>query len=150
MLLAGYRLRVLVAAQNVFVELHVSPAIISEEVGEALGRRQHLVMDVVDIDIDADCADDTELLPNDRNRRAFEATRADVEFVVELVLPKIYAAHEIDQELGRSHSHDAARDLTALDRGDGMRRVRKVVHENLDTHIREGATDQPRDVAVVL
>ena len=66
------RLGVLVLAQNIFVELHVGPEKILEPGLDPLPIFQDFFGDVVRVNIDADPADDPEILAFDWDRRAFE------------------------------------------------------------------------------
>ena len=57
MALAGLGLAVLVLAENVLIEVHVGVAVLAEEFRGALGGREHVVVDVIDVDVDTDGAD---------------------------------------------------------------------------------------------
>jgi len=148
--LAGLGLAVFVLAEDVLVEMHVRMTVLAEEVRGALGRGQHVVVDVIDVDVDADGADHPEVPAQDGDGRALEAPRADPELVVELVLVLIHAPHQIDEQRRRAHLERAPGDLAALDRGDRAGRIGEIVHQHLDPHVRKGAAEEPGDVAVVL
>lgn len=55
--LAGERQAILLLAENVLIELDVSLAVLRQEGGGVLDGLQHLVAHVVDVDVDADGAD---------------------------------------------------------------------------------------------
>src|ERR1051326_8576242 len=98
--LALSRLGVLVLAKNIFIELHVRSAKVCEPHFDSLAIFQHLLGDVVRVDIDADCAHDAEFLSFNRDRRAFEFSGADVELVVQFVLVEQLPTFEINLQIG--------------------------------------------------
>src|SRR5215472_19180889 len=106
--LATLGLAVLVLAENVLIEVRVRVAVLAEEVRGALGRGQHVVVDVIDVDIDADGADYAVCTAQDGDRRAFETAGADPELVVELVLVLIHAPHQVDEQRRRTHLERAS------------------------------------------
>src|SRR5947208_16759149 len=85
MTLALERLRIFVLAQNIFVELHLGAKEVLEPSFDPLSILQHFLRDVISVNVDANRADDSEFFSLDRNRRAFEFSRADVQFIVQLV-----------------------------------------------------------------
>src|SRR6266436_7155284 len=78
-------LGVFVLAQNILVELHVGAKKVLEPRFDALPIFQHLFGDVISVDIDADRANDSEFLSLDRDRCAFEFSRADVQLVIQFL-----------------------------------------------------------------
>ncbi len=76
---------VFVFAQNIFVELHFGAAEILEERFDAFLALYHFVGEIVYIDIDADRAHDAEFLVINRDGRAFEFSRSDIQLIVQLV-----------------------------------------------------------------
>ena len=99
MSLAFQDLSVLVFAQNIFTKRHVSAAKRLEEGFDALFILHHVISQIVDVDIDADRAHDTELLAINGDGCAFEFPRPDIEFVIEFIFILNLALLEIDQQL---------------------------------------------------
>src|SRR6266481_9926815 len=97
--LALLRLCVFVLAQNIFVELHLGAKEVLEPSFDPLSILQHFLRDVIGVNVDANRADDSEFLSFDRNRRAFEFSRADLQLVVQLVLVQELATFQIYQQI---------------------------------------------------
>ena len=97
--LALERIRIFVLAQNIFVEVHLGTKEVLEPSFDPLSILQHFLRDVISVNVDANRADDSEFLSFDRNRRAFEFSRADVQLVVQLVLVEELAAFQIYQQI---------------------------------------------------
>ena len=72
MALAFLGLGEFILAQNIFAQLHVGPANIFEERFDVLLVLHYVIGQIVYIDIDADRADDSELLPINRDGRALK------------------------------------------------------------------------------
>ncbi len=60
---------------------------------------QHLLADVIGVDIDADRANNSEFLSFDRDGRAFEFSRADVQLVIHFVFVKELPAFEVNEQV---------------------------------------------------
>src|SRR5262245_47506504 len=97
MLPSGESLLILVLAQDVLVERHIGLVIGPEELRNPIGGGEDMVLDVVDVDIDADRADNAKLLSQDGDCRAFEFPRADVQLIIELVLAQIHPPPKVNQ-----------------------------------------------------
>ena len=78
--------RVFVLAQDILIELHVGAKKVLEPRFDSLSIFQDFLADVIRVDVDADRADDSEFLSLNRDRRAFEFSRAEVQFVIQFVL----------------------------------------------------------------
>jgi hypothetical protein len=96
------RLRVLVFAQNVFIKLHVRAKKVLEPRFDALSIFQDFFSDVISIDIYANRTYNSEFFSFDRDRGAFEFSRADVQLVVQLFLVQELAAFQINQQVCRA------------------------------------------------
>src|SRR5437763_14915657 len=99
MTLALERLRIFVLAQNIFFELHLGPKEVLEPSFDPLSILQHFLGDVISVNVDANRADDSEFLSFDRNRRALEFSRADVQLVVQLILVQELPTFQIYQQI---------------------------------------------------
>ena len=99
MAFAFQRLLVFVAAENVFVELHLGAAEGLEEVLHLLGVVHHFFGEIIGIDVDADGADDTVFFPDDRDRGALELSGADVQLVIELIFVRDLALLQVDDQV---------------------------------------------------
>ena len=97
--LALLRLCVFVLAQNIFIELHVGSKKVLKPSFDPLSILKHFLGDVISVDVDANRANDSEFLSFDRNRGAFEFSRADVQLVVQLVLVQELPTFQIDQQI---------------------------------------------------
>src|ERR1700674_2096463 len=82
--LAGQCQTVLLLAERVLIQPDVRLAVARQEGRGVLDRLQHLVADIVDVDVDTDGADHSVAAAHDRDRGALEAPRADIELVVHL------------------------------------------------------------------
>ena len=76
--LALLRLCVFVLAQNIFVELHLGAKKVLEPCLDPLSILKHFLGHVIRVDVDTNRADDSEFLSFNRDRGAFEFSRADV------------------------------------------------------------------------
>src|SRR5438552_15018870 len=84
--LAFHRLGVLILTQDVFIQLHVGSAEIFEPCFDPLFTLHHFFGEIICIDVDANRADNAEVLSQNRNGSALEPARANLELVVQLVL----------------------------------------------------------------
>jgi hypothetical protein len=66
---------------------------------DPLSILKHFLGHVIRVDVYANRANDSEFLSFDRNRRAFEFSRADVQLVVQLVLIQELATFQINQQI---------------------------------------------------
>ena len=60
---------------------------------------QHFLGDVIGVDVDADCANDSKLLSLNGNRGAFEFSRTDVQLIIQFVFVQELTAFEVDQQI---------------------------------------------------
>src|SRR5260370_21707724 len=93
------RLRVYVLAQNVLVELRVGEKKVSKPRFDSLLVSQHVLGDVIGVDVDANRANDSKFLSFDWDRRAFEFSRANVQLVIQFFFVKKLAAFEVDEQV---------------------------------------------------
>jgi hypothetical protein len=93
------RLCVFVLAQNIFIELHVGSKKILEPRLDALSILKHFLGDVIRVDVYANRANDSEFLSFDRDRGAFEFSRADVQLVIQFVFVQELPALEVNEQI---------------------------------------------------
>ena len=93
------RLCVFVLAQNIFVELHVGVQKVLEPGFDPLSILKHFLGDVIRVDVYANRANDSEFLSFDRDRGAFEFSRADVQFVIQFVFVQELPALEVNEQI---------------------------------------------------
>src|SRR4029453_13527806 len=98
--LALERIRIFVLAQNIFIELYVGAKEVLEPSFDPLSILQHFLRDVISVNVDTNRADDSEFLSFDRNRRAFEFSRADVQLVIQFVFVQELPALEVNEQIG--------------------------------------------------
>src|SRR5437016_4398901 len=101
---------------------------------------------VVRVDVDADRADDPEVLALDWDRRAFEFTAANVELVVQFVF--VFSAFEINQQI-RSAVAQTPPGHVVFQGNERMRRVGQIMQQNLYARVRKRFPDQPNHPLVV-
>ena len=97
--LALLRLCVFVLAQNIFIELHVGSKEVLEPSFDPLSILKHFLGHVIRVDVDANRANDSELRSFDRDRGAFEFSRADVQFVIQFVFVQELPVLEVDKQI---------------------------------------------------
>src|SRR2546421_6108133 len=104
---------------------------------------------MVRIDVDADPADNSELLALDRYACAFEFSRADIQLVIQFVLVQKLPTFEVDQEIGGSVTQMSTGDIV-FERNQRMRGIGQIVQENFDPSVGKRFSDKPHNPLVVL
>ena len=97
--LALLRLYVFVLAQDIFIELHLGAQEVLEPSFDPLSILQHLLGDVISVNVDANRANDSEFLSFNRDRGAFEFSRADVQFIIQFLFVQELPALEVNEQI---------------------------------------------------
>jgi hypothetical protein len=100
--LAFQGLGVLVLAQDIFIDLHIDAAEVFKPRFNLFRTLHYFGGQIIDVDVDADRADDSEFLPYNRYGRALKFTRTNVELVVQFIFVEQLPLLQIDQQIGRA------------------------------------------------
>lgn len=111
MALAFQSLLIFVAAEDVFIKLHVGAAKGLKEIPHLLRVVHHFLGEVIRIDVEADGADDAVFLPDDRDRGAFELPGADIQLAIELIFVRDLPFLQIDDQVRGAVAQVAAGDI---------------------------------------
>ena len=146
---AFQRFLILVATEDVFVELHLGAAKGFEEILHLLRVVHDFFGKIIGVDVDADGADDAVFFPDNRDRGAFELSGADVQLVIELIFVRNLALLQIDDQVRGAVAQVPAGDVV-LQHDERVRRVRQIVEQDLDAQIEDAARGLGRREGSVL
>src|SRR5882724_1647245 len=142
------RLRVLLLAKDVLIELHVDTKKVLEPRFDSLSILQHFFADVISIDVNTDRAYDSKFLSLDWNRGAFEFSYANIQIVIQFVFVEQLAAFEINEQIRCSVTQMPSCHIV-FERDEGVRWVGKVMQQDLDPSVRKGFSDQAHNPLIV-
>src|SRR5205807_8142103 len=92
-------------------ELPVGSAEIFKPCLDPLFALHDFIGEIVRIDVDAYRADNTEILSQNRDGRALELARANIQLVVQFIFVQELALLQIDQQVGRAIAQMPASDV---------------------------------------
>src|SRR5438034_10287614 len=94
----------------------------------------YLLGQVIRVNVDADCADHTKLLTDDRDRRALKSPGPDIQLVVEFIFVLKLAFLQVDEQIRRAIAQMSTGHIILQD-DERMRRIGQVVEQNLNAGI---------------